>query len=124
MEIKKIIDTLHPLERKVLPVLDKVTELNDIINKTKLKDVEVMRALQWLSNKDIIKLKENQKEIVELGENGEIYKKEGLPEKRLIEVISDKDFSSSESQKSEIDSSSSERFNSLLHRATITFYTS
>ncbi|MBR9691844.1 hypothetical protein GOV06_03575, partial [Candidatus Woesearchaeota archaeon] len=51
MEINKLINKLHPLERKVLPVLDKIDSFEEIISKTGLKDVEVMRALQWLSNK-------------------------------------------------------------------------
>ena len=54
MEKKKIIEQLHPLERKVLPLLDKFTFLEELISHSGLKDVEVMRALQWLENKKII----------------------------------------------------------------------
>ena len=53
---------------------------------TGLKDVEVMRALQWLQNKNVVKLKEEQKELVYLDENGQNYLKYGLPERRFLEA--------------------------------------
>ncbi len=89
MDIKKIINSLHPLERKVLPILDKYTSLSDIIKQTDLKEVEVMRALQWLQNKDIIKIKEEVREIVELGKLGTEYSKQGLPETNFLRSIKD-----------------------------------
>jgi len=84
MDIKKIIQTLHPLERKVLPVLDKLSSVKEITETTGLQEVEVMRALQWLQNKDIIILKEELKELVDLDENGLKYKNNGLPEKIFL----------------------------------------
>jgi len=89
MEIKKLIDTLHPLERKVLPVLVKTLDFNEILKQTQLKDVEVMRALQWLENKQVLKLKDKLKEIIELGENGKQYLEKGFPEKIFLEQIKD-----------------------------------
>lgn len=80
MQFDKLIATLHPLERKVLPVLEKLDSLSEISKDTKLQKVEVVRALQWLENKKIITLTENLKELISLDENGEKYKKEGLPE--------------------------------------------
>lgn len=93
MDIEKIIQILHPLERKVLPVLDKLNSLNEIAQKTNLQKVEVMRALQWLQNKNIINLNEELKEIVNLDENGKNYLEKGLPEKRFLEEIKDKELS-------------------------------
>jgi len=89
MDIKKLIDTLHPLERKVLPVLAKTLDFNEIIKQTELKDVEVMRALQWLENKQVLKLKDELKEVIELGKNGKQYLEKGFPEKRFLEQIKD-----------------------------------
>lgn len=89
MEIKKLIDTLHPLERKVLPVLAKTLDFNEILKQTNLKDVEVMRALQWLENKQVVKLKDELKEVIELGENGKSYLEQGFPEKRFLKQIKD-----------------------------------
>ncbi|MBD3354636.1 phenylalanine--tRNA ligase subunit alpha [Candidatus Woesearchaeota archaeon] len=90
MDINKLINKLHPLERKVLPVLDKSEELKDISKKAGLKEVEAMRALQWLSNKEILKIKEDIKEVAELGKNGKEYLEKGMPEKRFLDVIKDK----------------------------------
>ena len=58
MDIKKLAESLNPFERKVLKVLDNFISFNDIVRVTGLKDVEVMRALQWLQNKNIVKIKE------------------------------------------------------------------
>ena len=87
----KLINTLHPLERKVLPVLTKLSGLSEIAKETKLQEVEVMRALQWLQNKEIIKIKEDLKEIVVLGANGKKYAKQGLPEKRFLQALTEKE---------------------------------
>ena len=85
-EDEKIIESLHPLERKVLPYTS-LKNVNSIIKKTGLQEVEVIRALQWLENKNILKQKKETKEIVTLKSNGEKYKKEGLPEKRFLEIL-------------------------------------
>jgi len=86
-DLNKIIQTLHPLERVVIPVLENDIELMNIIRKTGLKEVEVMRALQWLENKSIIKVQQTLKEIINLDKNGALYVMEGLPEKRFLQVL-------------------------------------
>ena len=63
MNVDTLIESLHPLERKVLPVLDKLSSVKEITKTTGLQEVEVMRALQWLQNKDIITLNEELKEL-------------------------------------------------------------
>ncbi|MBS3108689.1 phenylalanine--tRNA ligase subunit alpha [Candidatus Woesearchaeota archaeon] len=87
MEIKNLAEMLHPLERTVLPVLKENIELKEIIAKIKLQDVEVMRALQWLENKGIIKIKSDAKEIINLDSNGISYLKNKLPERRFLEAL-------------------------------------
>ncbi len=87
MNIKKLGESLNPIERKVLKVLDNFSSFHDIMKVTGLKDVEVARALQWLQNKNIVKIKEEQKEIVSLDENGIKYLKYGLPEKIFLQEI-------------------------------------
>jgi phenylalanyl-tRNA synthetase alpha chain len=86
-DLKNIILKLHPLERKVLPALKKANELSQIISLSKLQEVEVLRALQWLENKGILKINTEKKKIVLLDRNGELYKKEGLPEKVFLSVL-------------------------------------
>ena len=82
-----IVKTLHPLERKVLPLLKDNINSVELGIKSKLKDVEVMRALQWLENKKILKIKLVMKEIVHLGDLGKKYKEKGLPERRLLKEL-------------------------------------
>ena len=87
MDVYKLIQTLHIYERKVLIALEKVNTLSDITKQTGLEEVEVMRGLQWLKNKDIVKISEDIKEVVDLDVNGKKYFKEGLPEKRFLQVV-------------------------------------
>lgn len=89
MDIQKLIETLHPLERKVLPILKEEKEFNKIVKKSNLLDIEVMRALQWLENKGLIKLNETISEVILLDKNGESYVKDGLPETRFLHEIKD-----------------------------------
>jgi len=85
-DFSKLVESLSPLERKIIPFL-KERKLSKIIEKSGLKDVEVMRALQWLENKEIIKSEKEIKEIVELDKNGVLYKERGLPEKRFLKLL-------------------------------------
>lgn len=85
-----IIKKLHPLERKVFPILKTTSNFKDIVNESKLKEVEVLRALQWLENKKLIILKEEVKNIIILDKNGKKAVKEGLPERKLLSVLDDK----------------------------------
>jgi len=87
--IKSIIIKLHPLERTVLPVLTSESELNQIIKKTKLQEIEVMRALQWLENKELLKIHVEKNKIVCLDQYGQQYRQEGLPEKLFLQALDD-----------------------------------
>ncbi len=87
MDIAKLIQTLHPLERKVLPILEKTNSFDEIAKQAKLQKVEVMRALQWLQNKKIISLRQELKEIISLDENGIKYREKGLPEKKFLSIL-------------------------------------
>ena len=89
MNLQSLIAKLHPLERAVIPILKTETELNAIMKATGLQDVEVMRALQWLENKQILKIHSQSKKVVLLDENGVKYKREGLPEKKFLAVLTD-----------------------------------
>ena len=87
MDIKKLAESLNPTERKVVKVLDNFSSFHDIMKVTGLKDIEVMRAFQWLQNKNVVRIKEERKELVFLDENGKKYLREGLPEKRFLQAI-------------------------------------
>jgi phenylalanyl-tRNA synthetase alpha chain len=96
MDVKKIVNTLHPLERLVLPYVSSCSGLDDVIKASKLKEIEVSRALQWLQNKKIVVIDESIEEFVDLDVNGKRYLKEGLPERRLLDYLSHKTPSLSE----------------------------
>ncbi len=85
--MQELLESLHPLERKVLPHLQSTNSLKKLIEKSKLEEVEVLRALQWLENKKIITVQKSTKEIISIDKNGLIYLKKGLPEKRFLEAI-------------------------------------
>ena len=87
METQKLFETLHPLEHKVLPFVKTNTSLQELVEKTGLLEIEVMRALQWLSNKKLITIFEKTRQTIELGENGKLYRKKGLPETRLLKAL-------------------------------------
>jgi phenylalanyl-tRNA synthetase alpha chain len=89
MEIQKILEALNPHERKILPYL-KDRKLIDICKKSNLDKTSVLRALEFLQNKGIVKLNISKKKIVELGINGSLYLKKGLPERRLLDLLNDK----------------------------------
>jgi hypothetical protein len=89
MDIQKIIDTLHPLERKALPLLLKYYSLKEIIKVSGMQEVEVMRAVQWLNNKKLIFINETYEELIFLGENGKKYLETALPERLFLNAISE-----------------------------------
>ena len=64
MDLHILSEKLHPLERKVLRVLKDKTNIEEIESKTELKEVEIIRALQWLENKKIVETKKSESEIV------------------------------------------------------------
>lgn len=86
-DLKELVAKLHPLERKVVPLLRHHSVFSEVVKTSGLKDVEVMRALQWLQSKKVLVLKEDVKEVVVLGENGKRALEKGLPEKLLLESV-------------------------------------
>ncbi|MAH03875.1 phenylalanine--tRNA ligase subunit alpha [Candidatus Pacearchaeota archaeon] len=88
MNIKNIIKSLSPNERKVIPYLKE--EIDKISEKSGLDKVSVLRSLEYLQNKNIINLSKDQKKIIEIGINGALYRKRGLPERRLLNILSKK----------------------------------
>ena len=86
--MKKIIESLSPLEIKIIPYLN--LKIEEIIEKSKLDKVSVLRALKFLENKNLLKIKQTNKTIIDLGTNGIHYKKNNLPERNLISLISEK----------------------------------
>ncbi|MGD9276747.1 MAG: phenylalanine--tRNA ligase subunit alpha [Candidatus Pacearchaeota archaeon] len=86
--MNKLLESLSPNERKVLPHIEE--KITDICKKSNLDKVSVMRALEYLQNKKILSLKTQKKKIVEVGVNGALYLKKGLPERRLLHLLDEK----------------------------------
>jgi len=86
-EEERLIESLHPLERTVLPILKDHISVSDIQKLTNLQEVEATRAIQWLENKKILHITRNTKEIVTLDSNGKKYLEEELPEVRFLKVL-------------------------------------
>ncbi|MEM4259401.1 MAG: phenylalanine--tRNA ligase subunit alpha [Candidatus Pacearchaeota archaeon] len=84
-ELNELIERLSPLEIKIIPYLNESVE--DIEKKSGLDSVSVLRALKFLESKGLLKLETTCKKIVELGTNGVYYKKNNLPERRLLMVL-------------------------------------
>ena len=57
MDIQEIANSLHPLERAILPLIKKEISFKELVEKSKLKEVNVLRAIQWLQDKKIIAIK-------------------------------------------------------------------
>ena len=93
MDFNNLVKSLHLFERKVLPFIMTDTLFDDIVEKSGLKDVEVMRALQWLENKGLVKVSSEQVKRISLDSNGVKYKKDGLPERKIISALKDGDLS-------------------------------
>jgi phenylalanyl-tRNA synthetase alpha chain len=92
-ELLQIESSLHRLERAVLPMLGKLSSVSELVEHTGLQEVEVMRALQWLQNKKVVKISEESQQIISLGENGRHYAKDLLPEAKFLETINSKPLS-------------------------------
>ena len=89
MDNKKLIESLSPNERKILPHLEE-NQIDNICKKSNLDKISVIRALEYLQNKKIIKLFFKKKKIIEIGVNGALYRKKGLPERRLLNFLNEK----------------------------------
>ena len=90
MNTNEIIEGLSESEKKVLKVVNKNTDIKEIITKTKLDEIVVMRSLQWLSNKKLADLEKKETNIITLGSNGKTYLNKGLPEHIFLKELTKK----------------------------------
>ncbi len=88
MNIQKLSESLSENERRIIPYLEE--DIIQICKKTNLDKISVLRALEYLKNKGIIELEYEKKKIIELGVNGALYKKRGLPERQLLDILNEK----------------------------------
>jgi phenylalanyl-tRNA synthetase alpha chain len=87
--IQKLIESLSPNEKAIIPHLNEET-MEKIHEKSEIDKTSILRSLEFLSNKNIIKITIKQEKSIELGINGLLYVKQGLPERRLAKIVSEK----------------------------------
>ena len=92
--MQELIESLSPIERKIIPYINE--SFDEIVEKSALDRVSVLRALEFLNSKKIIELKISKNKTVDLGVNGIRYVKKGLPERQLLYVIENKILSTEE----------------------------
>src|SRR3989338_1186939 len=80
-----LVERLSPLEQKIVPYLK--LEISEIIEKSGLDATSVLRGLRFLENKKILKLNVKKSKIIDLGVNGIYYKKNHLPERKLLLLL-------------------------------------
>ncbi|MGA2130507.1 MAG: phenylalanine--tRNA ligase subunit alpha [Candidatus Pacearchaeota archaeon] len=88
-DINKILESLSPIEQKILPHIEE-KNVSEICKKSSLDKTSVIRALSYLKSKGIVNLITKEKKIVDVGINGALYRKKGLPERRLMQLLEEK----------------------------------
>jgi len=89
MDVKKVLESLSPNELKILPYLED-EDIISICKKSNLDKTSVSRSLEYLKNKGIVDLDYDKKRIIDLDINGILYRKKGLPERRLLDFLEEK----------------------------------
>lgn len=78
---------LHPHEIKILDVLDKKKTNKEIAEESSLDLDAVNRALSWLATKGLADMREDITEEITLREEGRLYVREGLPERKILDLV-------------------------------------
>ncbi|MGI0004690.1 MAG: phenylalanine--tRNA ligase subunit alpha, partial [Candidatus Nitrosotenuis sp.] len=92
---------LHPIEKTIIKLLKTTPNLTEeqIAERTNLSIDQTRRGIEWLRLKSLATVSESEKSFVTLGANGLKAKQEGLPERKLVNLISSAPASFSELQK-------------------------
>ena len=92
-DIEKTISELHIYEKKFLKELgdNRQATPEEIAENADMDIKSVMSAAGSLASKDIIEVHKDVEEIYSLTENGIEYAEKGLPERRILDVLANKD---------------------------------
>ncbi len=86
-----IIESLSPIEREILPNLSgEFAIIDEIAKKAGSDKTTVLRAMNYLKNKELVETREEEKELVDLGILGINYVKKQLPERILLNVLAER----------------------------------
>ena len=82
---------LHDIEKKIIDSLQKILEQTpeQLSESTELSIDQIRRGIEWLRLKELAQVKESSKVEISLGENGIDAFKNGLPERKLMDLIKD-----------------------------------
>jgi phenylalanyl-tRNA synthetase alpha chain len=94
MDVEKTLKELSQNEKKVLLALEKLHgkgSLKEIFKTGEFSlDVEISNAASWLQSKKLVLMDNSIKTIYSLGKEGKRFVEKGLPEKRALQLLSDK----------------------------------
>ena len=92
---------LHPIEKTIIKLLKTTPNLTEeqIVEKTNLSIDQTRRGIEWLRLKNLATVSESEKSFVKLGTNGLMAKQDGLPERKLVNLIESQPMSFSDLQK-------------------------
>jgi phenylalanyl-tRNA synthetase alpha chain len=82
---------LHDIEKQIINALQSEPNLTeeDISQETKLSMDQIRRGVEWLRQKKLADVSESVNISLSLGKNGLEALKNGLPERRLVNLIKD-----------------------------------
>ncbi len=87
MEPETLIRSLSPIERKVVPHLVDKKSVSALAKEAGVPEVEAMRAARYLSNKEVLTLRKQERSEWELTERGQDALEHGLPEERFLSTL-------------------------------------
>lgn len=90
-ELKKIIYSLHPLERAVLPYLEDKATIQQITENTELSESEITTGIQLLEQKHYLELVKQTTTFISLDTLGEQFKNQDLPEIQVLKELEEKE---------------------------------
>jgi len=91
----------HEIEKKIINALKKTPKLTPekLGDVTGLSPDQVRRGIEWLKLKNLANVQESQETLISLGKNGLEAKRHGLPERQLLELLTQKPHKLHELQK-------------------------
>ncbi|MHC1594445.1 MAG: phenylalanine--tRNA ligase subunit alpha [Methanotrichaceae archaeon] len=79
---------LSPRDKRVLKAISKgLSDPQEIAEDQKIKPVSVISSAEALAEKDLIRVEKTVDEVCTLTEEGTQYAKDGLPERRILEIV-------------------------------------
>lgn len=87
---EKTVKKLHPHEKKLLLTLSRMGKAltSDVARESRLPEATVHKAAQWAGLKGLVEHEETRETRADLTEEGRQHASKGLPEKRLLEMVS------------------------------------